>query len=133
MAKYTNTLFDSATFATLWASDPRGVTAEAKARGKESKLARKVAAAKPATARKAPAVKAPAVKVITPTVKRPTGVGSRGGDLRKRLASEIAASDTGARFSPEARAAYKLALAAAATLSDAEVRAELAEFGLVVA
>lgn len=55
MRKYQNTLFDAATFNALWAKDARGVRAEAKARGPESKLAHKVAALGTRTPAPAPA------------------------------------------------------------------------------
>lgn len=55
---YTNTVFTNERFNELWESDRRGVKAEAKARGPQSKLARKVAAK---TGRK--------LTVVTPTVK----------------------------------------------------------------
>lgn len=41
---YTKTVFDSATFKTLWASDPDGVMQEAIIRGAKTKLGRKVEA-----------------------------------------------------------------------------------------
>lgn len=60
---------------------------------------------------------------------RKVGLGSRGGDLRKRLASEVARDANGV-FSREARdTAYAIAL----TMTDAEVKSDLRELGFVVA
>lgn len=60
---------------------------------------------------------------------RKVGLGSRGGDLRKRLASEIGRDSAGV-FHREARdAGYAYAL----TLTDDEVKADLRDFGFVVA
>jgi len=67
----------------------------------------------------------------TPKV-RATGVGSRGGDPRKALA-RLQSLDAGAMFSPEQKAAYKLALAKAEKLSVPQVHRALVKLGAKVA
>lgn len=80
MRPYINTLFDTPTFKALMASDPKGVRAEAKARGPESKLARKVKAA-----RKAAPAPVKVTRTVTPKVTARKG--TPGGNPRTRAAN----------------------------------------------
>ncbi len=84
----------------------------------------------------APAVKAAPVVKITPAqvaavakAAKAAGLGSRGGDLRKRLASEAARDANGAFSRDRRNAAYAIAL----TMTDDEVKADLRDMGFVVA
>ncbi len=81
----------------------------------------------------APPVKAaritPAQVAAVAKAARKTGLGSRGGDLRKRLASEAARDENGV-FSRDMRdRAYSVAL----TMSDEDVKSDLRELGFTVA